>query len=117
MTFKLDENLPDTVIATLRRHGHEGVTARQQELKGVPDAVLHRACKDASEALITTDMDFADIRAYPPGTHPGILVLRLKRQSAPAVVRALNAYFSSRPSLLASELVIIEESRYRIRSA
>jgi hypothetical protein len=29
---------------------------------------------------VTLDLDFANIRAYPPGKHAGIVVLRLKHQ-------------------------------------
>jgi hypothetical protein len=40
--------------------------------------------------LITLDRGMGDIRAYPPGSHAGIVVLRLTDQSAPAVDDAIT---------------------------
>jgi hypothetical protein len=36
------------------------------------------------------DRGFGDIRRYPPGTHAGILVLRIDDQAAPAVARTVE---------------------------
>ena len=35
--------------------------------------------------LVTFDLGFAEVRAYPPGTHPGVLALRLSDQQPAAV--------------------------------
>jgi len=49
--------------------------------------------------LVTLDLDFANIRAYPPGEHAGIIVLRSKRQdklTVLAYIRRLAAALSNR---------------------
>lgn len=39
--------------------------------------------------LVTLDMDFADIRTYPPADFPGLIALRLGRQDKPYVLDVL----------------------------
>jgi hypothetical protein len=39
--------------------------------------------------VITLDRGFGDIRTYPPGTHAGVLVLRLDDHSLPATKTAV----------------------------
>ena len=39
------------------------------------------ACLREERVLLTQDTDFADIRMYPPGEYPGIVVFRLPSQS------------------------------------
>jgi hypothetical protein len=67
--------------------------------------------------LITLDLDFANIRAYPPSAHPGIIVLRLKRQDKQAVIGLLLGIISvlnARPP--AGDLWIVEPDRIRFRA-
>jgi hypothetical protein len=67
--------------------------------------------------LITLDVDFADIRAYPPADFPGLIVLRLRRQDKPyvlGILARLVEVFSKEP--LDKYLWIVEEGRVRIRS-
>jgi hypothetical protein len=41
--------------------------------------------------ILTLDRGFGDVRSYPPGSHPGIIVLRPADQSARAATQlALN---------------------------
>lgn len=43
---------------------------------GATDEVLWQTVQSERRLLITADKGFGDIRAYPPGTHAGILLLR-----------------------------------------
>lgn len=65
---------------------------------------------------MTLDLDFADIRTYPPDEHPGLIVLRVFRQDKAHVIdvfrRTLNAV-GHEP--LEGRLWIVEERRIRIR--
>ena len=67
---------------------------------------------------MTLDLDFANIRAYPPGEHTGIVVLRVKRQDKPTVlayVRRLAAALTRRNP--AGELWIVDGNRIRFRQS
>jgi len=68
--------------------------------------------------LFTIDLDFADIRAYPPSEQVGIVVLRAAKPSRTAVLDLLQWAIP----VLATEwaenrLWIVEPGRVRVRSA
>jgi predicted nuclease of predicted toxin-antitoxin system len=117
MKFKIDENLPVEVAELLRNFGHKAVTAVEQDLGGSADLELAEICKHEGRVIITLDVDFADLRVYPPSEYPGLVVLRLRRQDKMHVLnvikRVLTA-FGREP--LAGHLWIVEEDRIRIRS-
>ncbi|MCG2767887.1 MAG: DUF5615 family PIN-like protein [Anaerolineae bacterium] len=81
MEFKIDENLPIEVAELLRQAGYGATTVLEQNLGGRADSDVASVCQREGYALVTMDMDFADIRAYPPEQYPGIIVLRLKQQA------------------------------------
>ena len=55
-----------------------------------PDPFIARAATQAGRLVITLDRGFGDVLRYPPGTHAGILVLRVDDQSVRAVCEALR---------------------------
>ena len=78
MRFKLDENLPGSLVATLENAGHDAATVTEQGLQGKPDERVASVCRAEDRILLTLDSGFADIRVYPPTDHPGIVVFRVK---------------------------------------
>lgn len=116
MKFKIDENLPAEVAGLLRKQEHDAVTVLEQHLGGSPDSNIAVICQQEGRALVTLDIDFADIRFYPPEQYPGIIVLRLERQDKPHVLdifaHVMEA-FSSEP--IKGRLWIVEEKQIRIR--
>jgi hypothetical protein len=74
------------------------------------------AVKTGGQFLITLDKGFGDIRAYPPGTHPGILVLRLLDESPLAVRQAVaDVLAHHRLDDLAGTVTVFHHGRLRIR--
>lgn len=115
MRFKVDENLPDALVSLLAEKGHDACTARQQKLNGRPDVVLATACRDERRAIVTLDLDFSDITAFPPEEHAGIIVLRVRSQSKSHIVSifgALLPLLDTEP--LNGHLWIVEENRVRV---
>ena len=82
-SVKLDEPLSDSLAEIVRWHGYSVGTVRSQNWGGLKDSVLWPLVHAAGEFFITADKGFGDFRVYPPGTHPGILVLRPDRESLP----------------------------------
>lgn len=74
--IKVDEDLPFQVAALLQEAGHQVETITGQGMGGAKDAVLWEAVQAEGRFLVTADKGFADIRAHPPGTHGGLLLLR-----------------------------------------
>ncbi|WP_368071978.1 DUF5615 family PIN-like protein [Nitriliruptor sp.] len=87
MRVKLDENLPDSVIALLKVVGHDVDTARAEGLQGATDPAVLAGARAARRLLLTLDRGLGDIRAEPSGTHAGILVIRLAHQSPRAMLK------------------------------
>ncbi len=116
MRFKIDENLPVEVADLLRTDNHDAQTIWDQKLSGEADRVISDVCLREERILVALDLDFADIRTYPPRVYPGLIVLRLKHQDKPHVIQA----FRSVLGLLKHEPVehrlwIVEEKRVRMR--
>ncbi len=115
--FKIDENLPTEVATLLAGAGHDAVTVPQQRLGGQPDPNIAQVCQHESRAMVTLDLDFADIRAYPPADYAGIVVLRLHQLDK---VRILSVVQRVLPLLhqepLTGKLWIVDDSSVRIRA-
>jgi len=97
LKIKLDENLPAGLVAALAGVGHDVHTVADEGLVGEPDDVVWKACLVERRFLITQDLDFSDIRRFEPGTHPGILVLRLARPGRRALSERVLRLFESEP--------------------
>lgn len=89
----------------LRAGGFEADTVADEHLTGAEDSAIAVRSRAEGRVLITLDLDFANLRAYPPAEYAGIVVLRSKKQDKHAVLalvhrialalleRALNAGF------------------------
>lgn len=114
--FKLDENLPAEAAAPFANAGHDAATALDQQLGGRPDDERADICRREGRALVTLDLDFADIRNYPPADFQGIIVLRLEHVAKQRVVAAIGRLvpvLSQEP--LVGKLWIVDEATIRIR--
>ncbi len=75
LKFKVDENLPIEAAALLCDAGHDALTVSQQQISGEPDATVAAVCNLEGRIVVTLDLDFGDIRAFPPADYAGIVVL------------------------------------------
>ena len=76
MRAKLDENLPVEAAELLRTAGWECGTVYEEGLAGADEPIIAARCQAEERVLFTLDLDFGDIRAYPPSQYVGIVVLR-----------------------------------------
>lgn len=87
-----------------------------EALGGAQDPDVGGRCQAEGRVLFTLDMDFADIRAYPPSAYLGIVVLRPVTPSRAGVLALLQLAI---PVLKAEwaehRLWIVEPGRVRIR--
>ena len=98
MKIKLDENIPGAVAGILRSRGHDVDTVLEESLGGRDDPTVLRAAIDEGRLLLTLDRGFGDVRAYPPGTHPGIIVMRPADQRVPTVVAMVETLVATTKS-------------------
>ena len=74
------------------------------------------ACDTENRILVTLDLDFANIRDYPPGSHKGIWVLRPAAQTFDAVLHlVLSGVKLATAERTAGQLWVIDDRRVRIR--
>jgi predicted nuclease of predicted toxin-antitoxin system len=115
--FKLDENLPTDAVALLRGAGHDVATVVDQQLGGTPDQDVASALVREKLAFLSLDLDFANIRAFPPANYYGLIVFRLrrldKRNVLDAISRLLPLFDTNE---LSGKLWIVDETTVRIRS-
>jgi predicted nuclease of predicted toxin-antitoxin system len=117
MKFKTDENVPLEAVDLLRSGGHDALSVFDQSLAGWPDGRIAEVCREEARTLITLDTDFADIRTYPPAAYPGLVVLRLPRQSVPEVTRTMRRLLEVfKNTDCHGQLWIVERNRIRVRS-
>jgi predicted nuclease of predicted toxin-antitoxin system len=116
LRFKLDENLPARVGPALRALGHDVETAVSEHLAGSADPRLLAACVAEDRILVTLDLDFADLRTYPPASHCGVWVLRPAQQTFDALLHLVLAgtRLASTESAR-GRLWVLDQRRVRIR--
>ena len=116
MRFKLDENLPVQLKGLFTQAGHDAVTVLDEGIGGATDSEVATVCRAEERVLVTQDVDFADMRKYPPGEYPGMVVFRLTSQIREDLLAAGAILIETLDrSPLRGRLWIVERSRVRIR--
>ena len=112
MRLKVDENLPTDVAELLGSAGHDALTVFDQQLVGGGDSRILDVCREEGRALITLDLDFSDVRSYPPQGYFGLVVLRLQRQDKAYVLEAIRRIIPLfENEQIEHRLWIVEENR------
>lgn len=115
LKFKVDENLPEIAAKLLREAGFDAETVLSEELGGSPDSVLAAVCLAEGRALVTLDLDFSDIRTYPPGDYPGFIVLRIQNHSISHISAIMGkVVMLLQKERLAGTIWSVDERRVRI---
>jgi predicted nuclease of predicted toxin-antitoxin system len=115
MNVKLDENLPESLSGLLGGLGHKVHTVRQEALAGYPDSEIWRVVQREERFLVTQDLGFSDVRKFPPGTHHGILLLRLRSPSRGNLIqRVVELFQDENVELWRACLVVATENKVRI---
>jgi len=112
----LDEILAELHAERLRRAGYSVDCVYDEGLSGATDErVWQRACSEG-RLFITPDLDFSDVRRFPPGTHPGILLLRSRTRGRQGVLDVLNRVIVERTlDTLVGCLAVADENQTRVR--
>jgi predicted nuclease of predicted toxin-antitoxin system len=116
MKLKLDENLSRHLKPVLIGLGHDVLTAADENLLSHPDTEIAQAAKDEQRMLMTLDVEFADLRKYPPGSHPGVILFRPLSLS-PISVNEFITDFVRRTDLdkLAACVAVVDPVHVRVR--
>ena len=93
MKIKLDENLPLRLAGMLAGLGHDADTVFTEGLAGRSDDDVWQAAQTNDRFFVTQDLDFSDVRVFKPGTHHGLLLVRLRVPSRQALARKVETIF------------------------
>jgi predicted nuclease of predicted toxin-antitoxin system len=117
MRFKIDENLPIEIAELLISSGHDAMTVFDQKLVGEPDSKVADICRAENRALVTLDLDFSDIRTFPPAAYAGFIILRPNNQSKTTVLALMKRVIPLLNGVekLTGNLWIAQENGLRIR--
>jgi|ERR1700749_3001473 predicted nuclease of predicted toxin-antitoxin system len=115
MKVKLDENIAVRASVMLSKLGHDAHTAFGEGLSGCADDEVWRVTQSEQRLLITHDFGFADTRRFVPGTHFGILLLRLRETDRGTVVDRLKQVFDNEDvDSWAGCLVVVSDAKVRV---
>lgn len=116
MKIKLDENMPEMLAVRLRTLGHDVHTVPEELLAGHRDPEIWAAAQAEKRFLITQDLDFSDARQFLPGTHAGILLVRLRAPGRIALTEAVYQVFTQEEVATWSQcVVVLTERKIRVQ--
>jgi predicted nuclease of predicted toxin-antitoxin system len=85
-------------------------------MSGADDAAVWQRVVAEGRFFVTLDLDFADVRRFAPGSHPGILLLRPRNRSRDAVQDILERVIRESPlTTLAGCFAVADVNRTRVR--
>jgi predicted nuclease of predicted toxin-antitoxin system len=116
MKIKLDENLPSRLVNILTGMGHDVDTVPKEKLSGKDDEQIWKAAQKAERFLITQDLDFSDVRQFVPGTHQGLMLVRLRNPGRKALFKRIQSIFQTEDVLSwKSCIIVVTEIKIRLR--
>jgi predicted nuclease of predicted toxin-antitoxin system len=115
--FLIDENMSELLKAAIIAAGFDAEHVRDTALRGRPDQEIIDYATRHRRVLITHDLGIGDIRAYPPGSHAGVLLVRFPPEARPADEdAAVVAAIRTTPDIdLEGNLVVVDPNKVRIR--
>jgi predicted nuclease of predicted toxin-antitoxin system len=115
---KVDEDLPKAAVEILVRRGYAATSVVEQQLGGSKDPSLWSAVQAEQQFFVTADKGFGDIRAYPPGEHAGILLLRPHEAGIRPVIELLERTLAVHDlEELAGAVAVVTPRGIRVRRA
>ncbi len=116
MRFLADANIYVPMVEKLRELGNSVLDLKEEGLENLSDPEVYTLAQKNECSLITMDKDFSNIISYPPGTHFGIIVIKLYRMKVIDATKIfLNAIKSLKPNDIHGNIVIIDKNKVRVR--
>lgn len=118
VAVKVDEDLPTDIAELLRAAGHDAKTVHAQGHSGVSDDQLWAVVQKEKRILLTADKGFANAQSHPLGSHAGIVLLRLPRESRAGYIQ-LAEFLLARVQLddVAGAIVVVSPDVIRVLRA
>ncbi|MEW5816140.1 MAG: DUF5615 family PIN-like protein [Spirochaetota bacterium] len=116
MRFLADMGVSLRVVQWLRGEGHDAVHLREEGLHKLPNGEIFKKAHSEQRTLLTFDLDFSEIVALSGGCSVTAIVFRLRITTTLHVIERLKKVLKdSREGIERGAIIIVEESRHRIR--
>ncbi|MBV8533245.1 MAG: DUF5615 family PIN-like protein [Verrucomicrobia bacterium] len=116
MRFLADMGVAMRVVEWLRDQGYDARHLREEELHRLPDVQIFRKAVTENRVLLTFDLDFGEIVASSGRQKVNVVLFRLRDTRTPHVIERLKVVLQEAgPALEQGAVVVVEESRFRIR--
>ena len=90
-------------------------TVPNEGLEGRLDSFIGQAAQESNRFLITKDLDLSAIRRFKPGTHHGIMVVRLREPGRNALFQRIRQVFQTEDvESWKSWFIVISERKVRV---
>ncbi len=116
MSILLDHCVPRRYLRLLNEWGYEASLLTDHTAADAPDDEVIRLARQLDAALLTVDMDFANVLVYPPQKYGGIIVMRYpigEEEALDDTLRQMLAHLYR--DELRGALIVVTPHRYRIR--
>jgi len=116
MKLLADVGISLTTVRVLREQGYDIFHLTEQRLQRLPDSEIMEKARTEGRVVLTFDLDFADLLALDVRTSPSVVIFRLRDETPASVNPRLLQVLNERSSELENgALIVVEESRYRMR--
>lgn len=116
MNLFADECVFGPTIRFLQNEGHNIVTVHDFSLAGHEDVEILAFALTQNRVLLTIDLDFGNIRHYPPERHAGVIILRVRPATLAQVHTLLAEFLQTTPQeKLVNTLAVIDHNKIRLR--
>jgi predicted nuclease of predicted toxin-antitoxin system len=113
LRFLVDESVSADVTDYLRSVGQDVLSIAEVERGAVDENILARAVTER-RILITNDKDFGEIVFRSGQAHHGVLLLRLRNESAANQVQTIAALMRQFPDYITGQFAVVKEDSLRI---
>jgi predicted nuclease of predicted toxin-antitoxin system len=117
MRIKLHENLPASLAQLFRQRGRDVDTVPEESLTGQADVSVWNAAQREKRFFVTQDLDFGDVRVLQPGTHSGIMLVRLSEPSRSRLIERVSEVFTgAEVCRFAGAFAVVTDRKLRVRA-
>lgn len=114
MRFVVDESTGAAVAEFLRSQGHDVSTVAEVTPQAEDTAILKQAVSE-KRIVVTNDKDFGDLVFRSGELHAGIILLRLRDESATNRVAVVKNLLDKHAAEIAENFVVASDALVRIR--
>jgi len=115
MRFLADMGVDRRIVQWLQQNGDDAIHLGDAGLQRLPDPDIFDKAHSERRVILTFDLDFGEITAFSRGRIVSVVLFRLHNTRTPHVIERLGSALNFRDVLEKGAIVVVEESRCRVR--